>query len=224
MRVRSGPRRASGRCVRRFAGTRPQPRLSLGAYDFFLIRHNPAATLSMNQDLTRADDVPSRIGRIMLFAAWVVALVILVLFFQRLIGDRENPNQDVEAALDAQGRNAVVLQRNRVGHYVANGRINGEPVVFLLDTGATDIALPLAVARRLDLPLRAGGMSKTANGNVRTWTTRLDSVDLGGLTARGVRASVLPNMPGNEVLLGMSYLKRFELTQRGNTLTLRRQR
>jgi aspartyl protease family protein len=67
-------------------------------------------------------------------------------------------------------------------------------------------------------------MSKTANGNVRTWTTRLDSVDLGGLTARGVRASVLPNMPGNEVLLGMSYLKRFELTQRGNTLTLRRQR
>lgn len=178
----------------------------------------------MNQDLTRADDVPSRIGRIMLFAAWVVALAILVLFFQRLIGDRENPNQDVEAAPDAQGRSAVVLQRNRVGHYVASGRINGEPVVFLLDTGATDVALPLAVARRLDLPLRAGGMSRTANGNVRTWTTRLDSVDLGGLTARGVRASVLPSMPGNEVLLGMSYLKRFELTQRGNTLTLRRQR
>lgn len=175
----------------------------------------------MNQDLPRADDVPSRMGRVMLFAAWVLALAILVLFFQRLISDQENPNRDVEVAVDAQGRTGVALQRNRAGHYVASGRINGEPVVFLVDTGATDVALPLDLARRLDLPLRAGGMSRTANGNVRTWSTRLDSVSLGGLTARGVRASVLPNMPGDEVLLGMSYLKRFELIQRGNTLTLR---
>ena len=64
-------------------------------------------------------------------------------------------------------------------------------------------------------------MSQTANGNVRTWKTRLNSVDLGGLTLHGVPASVLPNMPGDEVLLGMSYLKRFELLQRGDTLTLR---
>jgi aspartyl protease family protein len=177
----------------------------------------------MSQDLPRADDVPSRIGRVMLFAAWVVGLAILALFFQREINDRENPNQDVEVALDEQGRARIVLQRNRAGHYVASGRINGEPVVFLVDTGATDVALPLGLARRLDLPLRAGGMSRTANGTVQTWSTRLDSVDLGGMTARRVRASVLPNMPGEEVLLGMSYLKRFELIQRGNTLTLRPQ-
>jgi len=175
----------------------------------------------MHQDLPRTDDVPSRIGRVMLFATWVAALAILALFFQRLISDQENPNRDVDIALDAHGRAAVALQRNRAGHYVANGKINGEPVVFLVDTGATDVALSLDLARRLDLPLRAGGMSKTANGHVRTWSTRLDSVNLGGLTARRVRASVLPNMPGNEVLLGMSYLKRFELIQRGNTLTLR---
>jgi aspartyl protease family protein len=56
---------------------------------------------------------------------------------------------------------------------------------------------------------------------VRTWTTRLDSVDVAGLTARNVRAVVMPNMPGDEVLLGMNYLKRFELIQRGDTLTLR---
>jgi aspartyl protease family protein len=175
----------------------------------------------MNQDLSRADDVPSRIGKAMLFAAWILVLTILVLFFQRFFEDRRNPNRDVEVALDAQGRAGVVLQRNRAGHYVASGAINGEPVVFLVDTGATDVALSLAVARRLGLSLRAGGMSKTANGNVRTWTARLDSVDLGGLTLRGVPASVLPNMPGDEVLLGMSYLKRFELLQRGDTLTLR---
>lgn len=175
----------------------------------------------MTRDLSRADDLPSRIGRFMLFAAWIAALTILALFFQRFLTDQENPNRDLEVALDAAGRPQVVLARNRAGHYVASGRINGEPVVFLVDTGATDVALPLAVARRLDLSLGAERVSKTANGNVRTWGTRLDSVDLGGLKARRVRASVLPNMPGEEVLLGMSYLKHFELIQRGGTLTLR---
>lgn len=178
----------------------------------------------MRQELPRVDDTPSRIGRIMLFAAWIVALAILVLFFQDWIADRENPNRDIEVVLNAQGRPEVVLERNRAGHYVAVGKINGASVVFLLDTGATDVALPLPIARRLDLPLRPGGISKTANGNVRIWRTRLDSVDLGGLKVRGVSASVLPNMPGDEVLLGMSYLKRFELLQRGNILTLRPQR
>jgi len=175
----------------------------------------------MNLDLPRTDDLPSRLGRIMLFMAWVVGLAILTLFFQRLLNEQENPNREIKITPDAQGRLQVVLQRNRSGHYVANGRINGEPVVFLLDTGATDVALPLRVARRLSVPLGAARMAKTANGNIRIWSTRLGSVDLGGLTARRVQASVLPNMLGEEVLLGMSYLKRFEFIQRGNTLTLR---
>jgi aspartyl protease family protein len=59
---------------------------------------------------------------------------------------------------------------------------------------------------------------------VQTWSTRLDSVSLGGLTAERVPATVLPGMEGDEVLLGMSYLKRFELIQRNDTLTLRPQR
>lgn len=126
-------------------------------------------------------------------------------------------------ALDGEGHPRVVLQRNRAGHYVGKGKINGKPVLFLVDTGATEVALPLALARRLDLRLRPGGMSKTANGNVRVWRTRLDSVDLGGMRLNKVRATVLPNMPGEEVLLGMSYLKHYELLQRGNTLTLRPQ-
>ena len=118
----------------------------------------------------------------------------------------------------------MVLQRNRAGHYIADGTINGHSVMFLLDTGATQVALPLPLARRLGLPLRPGGIGRTANGDVETWSTRLDNVSLGGLTAQGVAATVLPGMEGEEVLLGMSYLKRFELIQKGDTLTLRPQR
>ena len=167
------------------------------------------------------DDTPSRIGRAMLFGAWIVALALLVLIFQRWMDAQENPNRDLAISLDAGGRPQVVLARNRAGHYVAPGRINGESVIFMIDTGATDVALPLDLARRLGLRLGAGRMARTANGDVQTWSAVLEAVDLGGLMAHRVRASILPNMPGNQVLLGMSYLKRFELLQRDGMLILR---
>jgi len=175
----------------------------------------------MPSNMPSADDTPSRIGRAMLFAAWIVGLAILMLLFQDMVDHRENPNRDIEVSLDGTGRAQVVLARNRAGHYVANGLINGEPVVFLVDTGATDVALPRSLARKLDLKLGGQRISRTANGDVRTWTTALERVELGGLAALRVRASVLPNMPGNQVLLGMSYLKRFELIQRDGKLTIR---
>ena len=175
----------------------------------------------MNDPIPSLDDTPSRLGRVMLFAAWVVGLALLVMFFKGVTDRQTNPNPDPVASAGQTGAPQVVLRRNRAGHYVAGGRINGEPVVFMLDTGATDVALPLPLARRLGLALRPGGWSQTANGMVETWATRLDSVDLGGLVARNLRASVLPNMPGDEVLLGMNYLKQLELVQRDNTLTLR---
>lgn len=175
----------------------------------------------MNRDLPSTDDLPSRFGKAMLVAAWIVGLALLVLFFDNLLESQHNPNRDPALEINAAGLPQVVLQRNRMGHYVARGSINGAPVTFLLDTGATSVALPLDLARRLQLPLRPGGMSTTANGLVQTWSTRLASVNLGGLTARNVRAVVMPNMPGGEVLLGMNYLKRFEMIQRGQTLTLR---
>ena len=155
----------------------------------------------MTDDRPQAPDLPSRIGKTMLIAAWIVGLALLVMLFQRLIDQEQNPNRYLEATADSAGRAQVVLARNRAGHYVASGRINGEPVVFLIDTGATDVALPLTLARGLGLPLGNPRISRTANGNVRTWSTMLDSVDLGGLTAQDVRAAVLPNMPGEEVLL-----------------------
>lgn len=166
-------------------------------------------------------DMPSRLGKAMLLAAWVVGLALLVLFFQDFLERRHNPNRSPELQVDAVGIPSVMLRRNRMGHYVTAGHINGESVTFLLDTGATTVALPMALAQRLDLPLKPGVSTMTANGVVRTWSTRLDTVDVAGLVARNVRAVVMPNMPGDDALLGMSYLKRFELIQRGDTLTLR---
>ena len=131
------------------------------------------------------DDFPSRLGKVMLLGAWVVGLIIVVLLFQDFIEGTRNPNRDLQGRPGPDGSLQVVLQRNRAGHYIAGGTINGHSVVFLLDTGATQVALPLALARRIGLPLRPGGIGRTANGNVETWSTRLDNVSLGGLTSAG---------------------------------------
>lgn len=173
------------------------------------------------QRLPTKDDGPSRLGKAMLFAAWIVGIVLLATLFQNYLSQKRNPNQDLALQVGPGGAPQVVLQQNRTGHYVATGSINGEDVVFMLDTGATTVSLPLDLARQLGLRLQPGGMSKTANGLVRTWTTRLDRVSLGGLTARNLRATVLPNFPGEQVLLGMDFLRRFELIQRGGELTIR---
>ena len=165
--------------------------------------------------------VPQKIGRSMIILAWVALLVLLFFFFQAILERQYNPNQEVTGRVEQGGAKEVLLERNRMGHYVATGAINGVPVTFLLDTGATDVAVPAAVAERLGL--RGGPMvrSKTAAGTVDSYLVTLDRVALGPIEMADVRASILPTMEGEEILLGMTFLKRLELVQRGNTLLLR---
>lgn len=159
------------------------------------------------------------LGLVMTVGAWVLALGLVTLLFQGVLTDRRDPNRDLRVTTEDGGE--VVLKRNRMGHYLAPGRINGEPVDFLLDTGATTVSIPGHVARRLGLregrPMRAN----TAAGTVVSYATELDTVQLGGITQRDVWATINPSMDMDEVLLGMSFLKRLEMTQRGDTLTLR---
>ena len=162
-----------------------------------------------------------RTGRAMLLLAWIAGLVLLTLVFQDVLESGLNPNATPLVQAGSDGSEEVVLQRNVQGHYVADGLINGRRVTFLLDTGATDVAIPDHVADLLGLRRGQAITVKTANGNALAFRTRLDSVALGEMERRDVRATILSNMPGNEVLLGMSYLKQFELLQRGDTLTIR---
>lgn len=161
------------------------------------------------------------LGRGMLLIAWVLAIGLLTLFFTDVLERQYNPNRRVAGVVDAEGVREAVLQRNNRGHYVATGRINGVPVDFLLDTGATDVAVPESLADRLGLRRQGGGFSNTANGLVAVWHTRLDRVELGPIRIKDVSASILPSMEGEGVLLGMSFLKRLEMIQRGDRLTLR---
>jgi aspartyl protease family protein len=161
------------------------------------------------------------LARKLRFPAFVLASLLLILLVRDLTARRENPNPSPVAFLGAAGVPEVVLKENQVNQYVVTGRINGTLVDFLIDTGAVDVAMPYAVSQTLGLTLSPGGISKTGNGDVRTWVARLQSVDVGGLTAYDLNATVLPNMQGEQVLLGMAYLRRMELVLRGGEMILR---
>ncbi len=162
-----------------------------------------------------------RLGMGMIALAWVILLGLLAVFFSDRLEKQRNPNQEVRSAITADGGREVMLRRNRSGHYVATGRINGEAVEFLLDTGATTVSVPARLARRLGLSRGRPVLASTANGTITTYATRLQTVELGDIQIDDVAATINPHMGGDGILLGMSFLKRVEFTQRGNTLTLR---
>jgi len=167
------------------------------------------------------DTQHKRLGRGMIYLMWMLVIGMLTLFFNTVLERQHNPNRTAVTQIQADGAREVVLQRNRYGHYVATGLINGEKTVFMLDTGASDVAVPERVAKRLQLKRGPEVLYWTANGRAIAYATVLESVSLGEIVLNDVRASINPNMDGDEVLLGMTFLKYLEFTQQGDRLTLR---
>jgi aspartyl protease family protein len=118
-------------------------------------------------------------------------------------------------------RQSVSLTADARGHFSANGSVNGYPLTFLVDTGATAIAISAAEARRMGVDYKAGqavGVG-TAAGVVPAWRVKFNTVKVGGITAHMVDGMVMET--GLDVpLLGMSFLNRMEMKRDGQTMTL----
>lgn len=117
---------------------------------------------------------------------------------------------------------SVTLTADTQGHYVTMGQVNGGTVQFLVDTGATSIALPSADARRLGINYLNGqrGFTQTANGRAAAYRVTLDTVKVGDITLHAVEAVVLEGEGLKIALLGMSFLNRTEMKRDGQALTL----
>jgi len=112
----------------------------------------------------------------------------------------------------------IVLSAGPGGHFITGGAINGRPVQFMVDTGATRVALSQAEARRIGLDLTSAerGMTATANGNVPVLLVTLATLRVGEVQVTQVPAVVVP-APMPHVLLGNSFLQRFQM-RRDNEL------
>ncbi len=161
---------------------------------------------------------PQRTGFGMMLAAAVGMLVLLTWFFSGQIDDRSHPNRQVQSQV-LNGMIEVNLAADRQGHFIATGQINGREVTFLVDTGATLVSIPEGLADRMGLERMAPIRLETAAGNVQGWLTRLDEVRLGDIVQRDVRAAINPGRH-DTVLLGMSFLREVEMTQRDGELRL----
>jgi len=117
---------------------------------------------------------------------------------------------------------SATLTADPRGHFVVDGQINGGPVRFLVDTGATTIALSSGDATRLGIDYRKGqpGMMGTANGMATAYALKLDTVRVGEIVLNNVDAAVLEGNPMPFALLGMSFLNRMEMKREGQTMVL----
>lgn len=166
-------------------------------------------------------DFTVRIANFMVFASWILFLGILTYLFNNYLEKQNNPNATLNNQPGANGLSEVVLQRNRYGHYVANGTINGQSVTFMLDTGATIVNIPQTIARNLGLRKGAPMTVSTANGSITVYATILNSISLGSIGFHDIRAHINPHMREQEILLGMNFMKNLEMIQTGNQLILR---
>jgi aspartyl protease family protein len=120
------------------------------------------------------------------------------------------------------GNQRTVLKADGRGHFVADGQVNGAAARFLVDTGATLIALPAADAKRMGVSyLNAPrGVVNTANGSAVAYKVKLDTVRVGDITINNVDAMVIDGGGLHIALLGMSFLNRTEMTRDGETMVL----
>jgi aspartyl protease family protein len=110
------------------------------------------------------------------------------------------------------------------GHFTADGQVNGQPVRFVVDTGASLVSISVSEAQRLSLDYKKGqkALMNTANGATTGYLVQLDTVKVGGVTLHGVDAVVIEGTGFGSPLLGMSFLNRMNMKREGDIMTLTR--
>lgn len=130
--------------------------------------------------------------------------------------------QGISIAGGGSSAQTATLYANNAGHFLGEGYINGSPMKFLVDTGASSIALSGKEARRLGLSYLNGdiGAASTAAGVVKAYRISLNTVKIGGIVMHQVEAMVLEGDSPPVVLLGMSVLNRVQMERDGMVMTL----
>ena len=132
-------------------------------------------------------------------------------------------SQHIASSFTATESVEVNLLRGDHGHYFGSGTINGYPVDFMVDTGASSIAMNSQQAKRLGLRLnkKQRGRASTAGGMVNTYNVVFDKVTVGGITHYNIPGAVIEGLYPQTILLGNSFLNKVEMSERNGVMVLK---
>ena len=165
------------------------------------------------------EDAAQRIAGWMIVLLWVLGLAGATWMAQGWLDSRAAARAP-EWSTDSGGAHSLTLQSDRYGQYALVGGANDRSVTFLIDTGATGISIPGAIAEKLNLKRGRAMTVLTANGETTVYATKLRSLSIGPFVRRNVQAHINPSMDAGVALLGMEFLRHYELLQRDGELTI----
>ncbi|MDP2827548.1 MAG: TIGR02281 family clan AA aspartic protease [Sulfuricellaceae bacterium] len=151
-------------------------------------------------------------GHITALIIWVVVFAAIYLYFDA----RQNPG--VAIAIEST-RGEVQIPRSRDGHYYVKGAINGHSVTFMVDTGASTVSIDQDTAQAANLPHGAPSRFETAGGAIIGEIVADQAVVAGGIAVEGL--SIAVGTHGKIALLGQNFLRKVEMLQSSDTMTLR---
>lgn len=143
---------------------------------------------------------------------------------EQTVATVDEESNDDAASDDEESIATVVLTRDRQGMYRVNGTINGKTVSFLVDTGASQVAMNTAEAKRLGINYEKNGKRihiRTAGGTVTGYQVTITRLTIGEAKLYNVKGMIVSGSSPKEILLGMSVLERFEMQNKGQVLLLK---
>ena len=115
----------------------------------------------------------------------------------------------------------IVTLHSHNQHYVTYATINGHRVKCLIDTGASNVSVPINIAKSIGLSRGRGFYASTENGDIKVYQTMIRQLQIGNIILENIEGSINPSMHDDYVLIGMSALKHLDMLKVDNTLTLK---
>lgn len=166
-------------------------------------------------DNNNTESESRRLGGIFLIIGWIMALSLVGFLINQSMYSTKPPTIN-----ETYGGTQITIYRGYDSHFRIPGAINDVQVTFLVDTGATSIAVSEHIATKAGLNRKSKVQTETANGPSSGYLTKIEKLTINQLELHNISAIIIPNIADNEVLLGMNVLSKFNIQQTADTLTL----
>lgn len=166
-------------------------------------------------DNNNTESQSRQLGAAFLVVGWIAVIALItVLINGTLFSTKAASISETDAGKQ------ITIQRDRDSHFRIKGSINGIAVTFLIDTGATSVAIPSTVAEQAKLTKKTMMTTETAGGETIGYLTRIEKINIGGVEIQNISAVIIPELDRDQALLGMNVLQKFSITQTKDTMIL----